>query len=79
MPIELLFPFNCLVKSYQPVLISFPGFANLKYPLPPNIDDLVVYGAFDHLDKTLTKDNYKERLHLLLHVEEFERRKELQK
>ena len=58
---------------------SISGFESLEYPLPPNIEDLICYGAFDHLDKTLTRPKYKERLHLLLHAEEYQRRKEIQK
>ena len=37
----------------------------------------VYYGSFDHLDEALVPTNYRERLHTLLFIEEYERRRQL--
>eukprot|EP00794_Sanderia_malayensis_P007704 gene7704-8541_t len=70
------------IEKYD--IIPFDGepeisLKTIKYPLPPNIEDLVSYGAFDNLGSKLTRNNYKERLHLLLHIEEYQRRSEIHK
>ncbi|XP_057314544.1 uncharacterized protein LOC130655767 isoform X4 [Hydractinia symbiolongicarpus] len=56
-----------------------PGLNNVNYPLPHNIENLVVFDAFKHLDAQLTKQNYRMRLHTLLYIEEYERRANLQR
>lgn len=56
-----------------------PGLNNVNYPLPHNIENLVVFDAFKHLDAQLTKENYRMRLHTLLYIEEYERRANLQR
>lgn len=57
----------------------FLAFKDLKYTLPPNTENLLSFDAFDNLEKKLTSENYRKRLHLLLHIEECKRRQELQK
>lgn len=61
------------------LLVTFSGLNNVNYPLPHNIENLVVFDAFKHLDAQLTKENYRMRLHTLLYIEEYERRANLQR
>ena len=51
----------------------------IQYHLPSNIENLLRFGAFKHLDVRLTKSNYRERLHTLLYIEEYQRRADLQR
>ncbi|XP_032243014.2 helicase with zinc finger domain 2 isoform X1 [Nematostella vectensis] len=53
------------------------GASRAEHPLPPNMKSTIEYGAFDHLEASLTPDNYHHRLHTLLFIEEFERRRQL--
>lgn len=48
-----------------------------EFRLPPNLGTALEYGHFDHLDDNLTPEQYRQRLHLLLHIEEFERRRQM--
>ena len=48
-----------------------------KYNLPANLQYGVEYGAFEYMDVNLTPENYRDRLHYLLFVEEYERRKRM--
>ena len=48
-----------------------------EFALPPNMAHHIEYGAFDHLEDSLAPQLYRSRLHMLLHVEESERRKQM--
>ena len=37
----------------------------------------IEFGHFDHLEDTLPRDQYRQRLHILLHIEEYERRRQM--
>ncbi|XP_068677064.1 3'-5' exoribonuclease HELZ2-like isoform X1 [Montipora foliosa] len=53
------------------------GSSKSEYPLPPNMATAVEFGHFDHLDDTLCPEQYRQRLHMLLHIEEYERRRQM--
>ena len=55
----------------------FLGQRRSKFPLPPNLRTALEFGHFDHLDDSLTREQYRQRLHMLLHIEEFERRRQM--
>lgn len=68
---------------FQYILFNFSAFLtagldDIRYPLPKNIATLVKFDAFKHLDTTLTKSNYRQRMHTLLYIEEYQRRANLQ-
>ena len=67
--------FNTLI----PLTYVSSDLSNILYPLPPNIENLVKFDAFKHLDAKLTRTNYRQRLHTLLYVEEYQRRANLQR
>ena len=52
---------------------------DIRYPLPPNYATMDFHEAFKHLEKRLTPENYRSRLHMLLFLEEFYRRSNLEK
>ena len=35
------------------------------------------FGHFDHLEDSLSLEHYRQRLHMLLHIEEYERRRQM--
>ena len=48
-----------------------------EFDLPPSLGTTLELGHFDHLEERLTRSMYKQRLHVLLHIEEFERRRQM--
>ena len=50
-----------------------------EYSLPANLQYGVEFGAFEYMNVNLTPENYRDRLHNLLFVEEYERRKRMTK
>lgn len=62
---------------YKRIALFVPEQRRSEFPLPPNLGTALEYGHFDHLDDNLTPEQYRQRLHLLLHIEEFERRRQM--
>ena len=48
-----------------------------EFPLPPSLGTALEFGHFDHLEDNLLPEHYRQRLHMLLHIEEFERRRQM--
>lgn len=48
-----------------------------EFQLPPSLGTALECGHFDHLEDSLLREHYRQRLHMLLHVEEFERRRQM--
>ena len=46
-----------------------------SYPLPEQVEKLLEMGKYENVENRVTKDNYKRRMHNLLYLEEYERRK----
>ncbi|KAK3747583.1 hypothetical protein QZH41_015812, partial [Actinostola sp. cb2023] len=61
--------------SYDGELQNGP--AQSCYQVPASMKQGVDFGSFDFLDDELTTEYYKDRLHTLLYLEEYERRKQL--
>ena len=45
------------------------------YQLPEQVEKLLELGKYENVENRVTKDNYKRRMHNLLYLEEYERRK----
>ena len=48
-----------------------------EFQLPPNLGTALEDGHFDHLEDCMVREHYRQRLHMLLHIEEFERRRQM--
>ena len=48
-----------------------------EYPLPVQVETLLESGKYENVENRVTKDNYKRRMHNLLYLEEYERRKSM--
>lgn len=48
-----------------------------EFQLPPNLGTALEDGHFDHLEDCMFREHYRQRLHMLLHIEEFERRRQM--
>ena len=46
-----------------------------SYHLPEQVEKLLELGMYENVENRVTKDNYKRRMHNLLYLEEYERRK----
>lgn len=60
--------------SVSKLLFLFSVRGKSEFPLPPSLGTALEYGHFDHLEDSLLCEHYRQRLHMLLHIEEFERR-----
>jgi len=60
---------------FDPQVVQDPR--KSEFPLPPNMGTAIEFGHFDHLEDTLPRDQYRRRLHILLHIEEYERRRQM--
>ena len=59
------------------VSIFFSVQRKSEFQLPPSLGTALEYGHFDHLEDILLREHYRQRLHMLLHIEEFERRRQM--
>ena len=63
--------------SVSKLLFLFSVRGKSEFPLPPSLGTALEYGHFDHLEDSLLCEHYRQRLHMLLHIEEFERRRQM--
>ena len=69
---------HCLLSKISCVLLdTAEDVSTNKYSLPANLQYGVEFGAFEYMDVNLTPEIYRDRLHNLLFVEEYERRKRM--
>lgn len=65
---------NNTLKVWMCLLL---GSSKSEFPLPPNMGTALEFGHFDHLEDSLSREQYRQRLHMLLHIEEYERRRQM--
>ena len=63
--------------SMSKLFFCFSVHRKSEFQLPPSLGTALECGHFDHLEDTLLHEHYRQRLHMLLHIEEFERRRQM--
>ena len=48
-----------------------------EYQLPKQIEDFINDGKYKNVESTVTKENYRKRMHNLLYLEEYQQRSDL--